>query len=71
MLYQIEFIRTVEGRAEPSVVHRINGEFPTDQAAIDHGVVLFSTLQATTDAQGFRVIENGERLVAQRFKGSA
>jgi len=70
MMYQIEFIRYVDGRAHPEVLERINGVFPTLQAAIiDQGTALFRTMQVSQHAQGFRVLEKGERVVAHRFKG--
>ena len=69
MMYQIEFIRYINGRAHPEVLERINGVFPTLRAAIDQGTALFRTMQVSQHAQGFRVLENGERVVAHRFKG--
>ena len=69
MMYQIEFIRYVDGRSEPTVVERINAESPTLQAAIDKAVTLFGTLQAIKDADGFQIRENGQHIVARRSKG--
>jgi hypothetical protein len=68
MMYRIEFLRYIDGRSDPEITQRISGEFPTLQAAIDRGAMLFGAMQGTIDAQGFRVLENGERVVAHRFK---
>jgi hypothetical protein len=45
MMYQIEFLRYIDGRSDPEITQRISGEFPTLQAAIDRGAMLFGAMQ--------------------------
>jgi hypothetical protein len=66
-MYSVEFIRWVDGRAEPEVVDRISGQFSSIEEAITHATTMFATVQSNREAKAFRIVENGQRVVAHRF----
>ena len=68
MVYQLEFIRYIDGRADPEIVHLVNGQFRRVEEAIHQGTLLFATIESSQRAQGFRVRENGGPIVAHRFR---
>ncbi len=57
--FQIEFIRHVDGGAEPDV--------PLSSTV---GKLLFWAIDETRDAAGFRVVQRGLGIVAHRFRDS-
>ncbi len=68
--FQIEFIRHVDGRPEPDVLHVVDGVFPRLDDAVMKGNLLFWAIDETRGAEGFRVVQNGQGIVAHRFQDS-
>lgn len=69
MVYQIEFIRYIDGRERSQRLSIwSNGQFPKVDDAIQQGKLLFATIESYQRAQGFRIRENGGPIVAHRFR---
>lgn len=71
MVYTVEYLKFVAGRAEASVVDRLNGRFHSPKEAKRSAMVLFAAMQSVHAAVGFRVIEDGEREVEAVYPGRA
>ena len=63
MMFTIEFFRMETGRVEPVVIDRVNGEFRTLEEADAQAVVIFATVQTAKGVHGYRIIENGSKIV--------
>jgi len=70
-MFRIEFIRHIDGYAEPEVVHTIEGLFKDLYAAIDEGNRLWPSIHDARGAVGFRVAQGGGPWIAHRFRGDS
>jgi hypothetical protein len=65
--YAIEFFRYVDDRDEPEIVFRPGDAWPDLATAISQGALMFATIQASHEAEGFQVRDGSGHVVAQRY----
>lgn len=63
MFYTIEFIKIVYGHVDPLVVPGPDERFRTQEEARTRAAILFISARATYGATGYRLRENGIRVI--------
>ncbi len=69
--YKIEFIRYIDGYADPEILYILDGVFPSLDDAVMEGTRRFGTIHEARGAQGFRVVASDAGPVAHRFRGDS
>jgi hypothetical protein len=66
--YTIEFFRYVDDGDEATIVYRPLENFPDLATAISQGAMMFATIQASHQAEGFQIKDAAGHVVAQRYE---
>lgn len=69
MAHTFEFIKFVDGRAEPVVVKRSDEEFKSAGEAALHAKLAFATAQAALGAIAYRIVKDGTETVTTVLRG--
>lgn len=65
MMYEIQFVRFVDGETYPGVLQKYEMESPNLSQVEDHARLLYAATAAANVANGWQIVENGGAVVSQ------